>query len=301
MSDLRIAPITIDELGSIDTALRTELQAMLGAEPSTEVSTLLGAYRDKRLVGAVYHRLQSGRVATVWVPRTIAPEPLQTAVSLLQASLEQIAQGEVDLVQSLLEINAVADFDTLQSVGFRHVADLLYLACPLEQDAKSEISELKFVPYHPELHNRFARIVEATYEGSLDCPEVDGIREMNDVFAGYRATGIYSPDRWLIVTEQGIDVGCLILTEYEGQGTWELVYMGLLPAARGKALGLSIVEHAKRLALTARQTRVVLAVDANNEPALRMYAQAGFTAWTQRSVMIVATKNFSELETLEQR
>ena len=36
----------------------------------------------------------------------------------------------------------------------------------------------------------------------------------------------------------------------------------------------------------AERKRLVLAVDAANEPALRMYAAAGFQAWDRRSVFV---------------
>ena len=36
-----------------------------------------------------------------------------------------------------------------------------------------------------------------TYEGTLDCPVLNGLRDMSDVLAGYRSTGHYHPERCL--------------------------------------------------------------------------------------------------------
>jgi ribosomal protein S18 acetylase RimI-like enzyme len=66
--------------------------------------------------------------------------------------------------------------------------------------------------------------------------------------------------------------------------TWELVYMGLLPIVRGSALGLQVVRHAQWLARLAGSSRLVLAVDSRNEPALRCYERAGFLEWERRAV-----------------
>jgi RimJ/RimL family protein N-acetyltransferase len=82
------------------------------------------------------------------------------------------------------------------------------------------------------------------------------------------------------------DVGCLILTDYPEQDTWELIYMGLLPAARRKGYGAAIACHAQWLAGRAGRLRLVTAADAANEPALKVYAAAGFQAWDRRSVFI---------------
>jgi GNAT superfamily N-acetyltransferase len=62
--------------------------------------------------------------------------------------------------------------------------------------------------------------------------------------------------------------------------------MGVLPAARGHGWGAGIVRYAQWLAGQAARGRLVLAVDAANAPALRMYAAAGFRQWDQTSVFL---------------
>ena len=183
--------------------------------------------------------------------------------------------------------DAGADAEALLAAGFQHVSDLLYLVC-LADDFPTHppCPELQFEPYSPALHARFAQLVDATYEDTLDCPAVNGVRDVDDVLQGYRATGHFSPKRWFIVRHQGEEIGCLILTDYPEHATWELIYLGLLPAARGRGWGVGIVRHALWLAGQASRNRLVLAVDAANEPALRMYAAAGFQAWDQTSVYI---------------
>ena len=248
---------------------------------------VLGAFRGEVLTGAMLIQTQPGRTAAVWLPRLVAGEPPKTARQLLLQGIDDLPRPAIRMVQSLLPPDAGTDAQLLVDAGFRRVSDLLYLVCLADQFPPSPpCAELQFQPYVATLHARFAQLVDATYEGSLDCPAVNGVRSTDDVLQGYRATGCFAPERWLIARHQGEEVGCLILTDYPEHATWELIYMGILPAARGHGRGVEMVRHAQWLCGQALGKRLVLGVDAANEPALRMYATAGFQAWDRTSVYI---------------
>jgi ribosomal protein S18 acetylase RimI-like enzyme len=128
-----------------------------------------------------------------------------------------------------------------------------------------------------------ARVVERTYTGSLDCRAIDGVRRVEDVLTGYQGTGKFDPDLWLLARHEGADVGCLLLAP---GAAWELVYLGVVPEARSRGFGTSMVRHAQWLAKQAGCERMTLAVDAANEPAIRVYSAAGFTAWERMCVFL---------------
>jgi GNAT superfamily N-acetyltransferase len=109
---------------------------------------------------------------------------------------------------------------------------------------------------------------------------------MEDVLAGYQATGCFAPERWLIVRSGGQDVGCLLLADHPRDGNWELVYMGLVPLSRGRGWGREIVRYAQWLTAQAKRPRLVVAVDDANHPALQVYAVKGFRAWDRRRVYV---------------
>jgi GNAT superfamily N-acetyltransferase len=200
------------------------------------------------------------------------------------AHLQQLG---IRMVQSVLPTTAEADPAALLASGFQHVSDLLYLVCLADDfPSTSPSPELEFQPYSLNLHSRFAQLVDATYEDTLDCPAVNGMRTADEVLQGYAATGHFDPQWWFIVRHQGEEVGCLILTDYLEHAVGELIYMGLLPSARGRGRGVAIVRHALWLCGQASRNRLVLAVDAANEPALRMYAAAGFQAWDRMSAYV---------------
>jgi len=246
-----------------------------------------GAFRAEKLSGSLLVQTQPGRTAVIWPPRLVAGELQETGCQLLHAGMNYLAQHGIRMAQALLPTDVGTDAESLVAIGLQHVSDLLYLVCLADEFPTSPPSSvLYFEPYSPALHARFAELVEATYKDSLDCPAVNGVRTVDDVLQGYKATGHFDPERWFIVHHQGEEVGCLILTEYPEHAIWELIYMGILPTARGRGLGVGIVRHALWLSGRASQKRLVLAVDAANEPALRMYATAGFQVWDRKSVYV---------------
>ena len=195
------------------------------------------------------------------------------------------------MAQSLLCTDTGSDADRLRSAGFFRLSDLLYMVCsgvafPTSDPRKIAATSYEVEPYDESEHERLASIVERTYEQTLDCPDLDGVRDMDDVLAGYRATGEFDPARWFFVRCEGHDVGCLLLTDHPSAEQWELIYMGVVPEQRGRGLGLELARYAQWIAGKSGTQRLVLAVDAANDPAIAAYGTAGFSAWDRRSVFL---------------
>lgn len=243
------------------------------------------ARRDGRLVGAILSQVQPGRTAIVWPPRVVSGESDHTAERLLQACDEQLAGRGVCMAHVLMESARPADDRVLRAGGYHPLADLLYLGCGEDVFPQSRPDgPLEFEPHSEVNRDRFARLVEATYDQTLDCPRLNHVRRTEDVLEGYRQTGVLDPGRWLIVRHQDEDVGCLIVTDHPDHGTCELIYMGLTVPARGHGWGKHIARYAQWLTGIAGRPRLVLAVDAANQPAIEMYAAVGFEAWERRVV-----------------
>jgi RimJ/RimL family protein N-acetyltransferase len=254
------------------------------AAPSTAV--WIGR-RAERMTAALLAQIRPGRTATVFPPRAAADEPAETAQRLLAACVNDLESQGVRLAQALLATDHGSDADVLVRGGFRHACDLLYLVSLAESfPAEAPSDSLQFVSYSAAEHKRLAKLVEVTYEGSLDCPQLDRVREIEDVLAGYRAVGEFDPQRWFVAHDGTADVGCLLLADDPANNSWELVYMGVVPAARGRGLGVALARWAQWLAAKAGRRRLTAAVDAANEPAIRAYAAAGFVTWDGRSVFL---------------
>jgi mycothiol synthase len=247
---------------------------------------LIEARREGRLIGAIWAQLQPGRSAAVWPPRSTTNEPGVEKI-LLAAAVDYLSGQDVGFAQALLSAEDSTNGSWLLEAGFEHAADLLYLASlqnvfPRQRPA----SELEFEPYVPENHARLEHVVEKTYQQTLDCPALNGMRSVAEVLSDYRLTGVFDPQRWLIVRHAGQDIGCLLLADHPDGGHWELVYMGLTPEARGHGWGAAIVRHAQYLTGAAGRARLMLAVDGANTPAVKMYEATGFLIWERRSVYL---------------
>lgn len=259
--------------------VRLYLEAFDGA---MDPAGLLEARRAGQRVGAAFFQIETGRTAMIWPPRLVANEPRETAVQLIETVARRLNQAEVRLANALLEADS-PDAELLQTAGFRQFARLLYLVASEEAFPQQQPeTAVELETYSAQNHDRMAATIEATYQGSLDCPAMDGLRPLDEVLAGYRGVGVYSPDRWFLVRVEGADAGCLLLADHPREESWELVYMGVVGRFRGRGLGRQIVRWAQWLAGRAGRRRLVLAVDAANAPAVAMYQSTGMIVWDLR-------------------
>jgi ribosomal protein S18 acetylase RimI-like enzyme len=265
------------------------IKSLLSAAARGEISFdgLLVARQGGQLRGAVWARVSSGRIASVWPPRICRGAPEDTISPLLDAMDRFLKAKDARVAQAVVDPHDQEGAGRLEADGYHASTDLLYLTClrdrfPMEEPA----SRLEFEPYCPNQQRRLTNIVCRTYDGTYDFPELNETCEAEDVLAGYRETGVHDPNVWLFVRERGRDVGCLLLTDHPQDRQFELLYMGLVPEARGRCRGIDVTRHALWLTAQAGRPQIVLGVDAANEPAIRMYQRAGFTPLDRKRVML---------------
>jgi ribosomal protein S18 acetylase RimI-like enzyme len=254
---------------------------------------LLGLVEADRWIGAQVGQVLPGRVALVWPPQFTnsssdrLPEHKAAAIECFSRLNGELAEAGAGLAQAL-----TAPDDSLSAMLFKlgsytRIAELCYLSAEAS-GFPSQAPPLPFdmQPFAPGDHERLGRLIDRTYVGTLDCPELDGQRSTSDVIAGYRAVGKYKPELWQIARSNGDDVGCLLISLHPELKHAELVYLGLAPEYRGRGWGLLITRYAQWLAHQERAERLVLAVDAANRPALGIYESAGFAPFDRREVWI---------------
>lgn len=235
-------------------------------------------------LAACWAQVQPGRTGLLWQPQPAADTAV-VAQQLLSLANDYFAEQSVSIAQTLLPAGSQAAPDNLAAAGYRHLTELEYLVCLLRpQQITPPRPQLEYEVYSDRNHQRFCRVLEQTYQQGLDCPELDGLRQIEDVLEGYRNTGEFHPSRWMLLRFQQQDIGSLILADHPRQDQWELVYLGLVPEARGRGFGYEAACFATRLALGARRNQMVLAVDARNSPARAVYERAGFMEWDRRQV-----------------
>jgi ribosomal protein S18 acetylase RimI-like enzyme len=220
---------------------------------------------------------------------------------LVRSALANLQKQGVCIVQAVLDESASrrGAIDLIHG-GVPQVTELLYLErdtyLPLPAsgslDALSGFeaiaSRLVWRSFDSARETEFRALLQATYTASLDMPELEGVRSLDDIIEGHRSTGRFDPDRWRLGQVPGKpDMAIvLLLSEIPDRDAWEVVYLGLTVAARGHGLGLAAIAHALDLARP-HVSRLELAVDIRNLPALRLYESAGFLSFDRRSVHLV--------------
>ncbi len=268
--------------------------------------------RPGRVLQACMPVVGAGRTLMVFVSgparARVASDAEQTADraaaidSAVRLSRQRHGQG-ISLVQALAEPGETWASEAFRKAGLRQIAELLYLSRPRrqgEQEAVMSDSGAVSAPggsaWPPGMRVRWVRpdgadegnlerALELSYEGTLDCPELAGLRSLPDIVASHRAVGEFDHRLWWLVEHEGGPEGCVLLNRCEQQHCVELVYIGLSPAIRGLGLGGGLLRSA--IAASAHLERELrCAVDARNEPARRMYARHGFREVGERHAFV---------------
>ena len=269
------------------------LDSLAAAPPHAlgPLDALIVATDGNGVVASTWAQPSPGKAAALWPPEWSARRPRDASrveLQMVQSAATACDAAGVVIAQVLLEQADDPRTSALASARFAEVAVLEYLGRSIgDTEIAPEPLELRFEPYRPGLHQRLKRLIEATYIDSLDCPALGQVRDLDDVLAGYRATGRFDPSRWLLATDHdGIDVGVLLLAEHPDADQTELVYLGVPPKARGLGVGSGLVRRALLEAHEIGSDHLMVAVDRENAPARRIYDSAGFARWATRHVWV---------------
>ena len=116
---------------------------------------------------------------------------------LIDALCGRAAQQGVHLAQALLEVHDEGLQGMLIACGFGKLAELLYLQAAVGKVAEPTLPPgCNWLTYSPSRHELFASTILATYQDSFACPGLNGLRTIDDILAGHRATGDFDPEHW---------------------------------------------------------------------------------------------------------
>jgi GNAT superfamily N-acetyltransferase len=257
-----------------------------GERPGAGFDGLLEARQAGQTVGAALAVLQPGRTALIYQPRLVDGAPA-AARNQLNAGLDAyLRKNQVQLAQEVLDLEASDDAAAAHAAGYDIPVELVYLAvdsAPSGQPAPA--SDWSFQPYRDTEQPRLESLLIHSYDATLDCPEINGVRSAADTIHGYQAAGDFVPDGWRLIHSPSADVGCLLVNRHD-ESMAELVYMGLVAEARGRGRSKELIAWAKWLARELRCATLSVAVDARNTPAHRAYLRAGFVEFDRRLILL---------------
>ncbi|WP_165075668.1 GNAT family N-acetyltransferase [Paludisphaera rhizosphaerae] len=248
----------------------------------------------EKLVGAILTQSLSGRAAAVWPPQAAASpwNRADVAEALVKGALAGLRDSGVAIAQAVLDMESdPRGAIDLARGGMPRVTDLVYMrrdtrvppSPPARPPTPRTTLDWRGVEEAGDAVLR--AVLTASYQGSLDMPEIEGARSLDDILEGHRGPTFENPERWRLgfLPGESEAVAALLLAAAADRDAWEVVYLGLAPRGRGRGLGDQAVTHALSLARPHAKA-IELAVDARNAPAVGLYRRTGFVPFERRAV-----------------
>ena len=186
------------------------------------------------------------------------------------------------LIQTLTEPEGTSLLaQAAELAGFQRLAVLAYLRRPFgRRDRDLPLPpDLEWLHYRRLRHGKFARTIAATYEDSLDCPGLAGLRTVDETIATHKHTGLFCPRAWHLALQGGRPVGVCLVNNLRGAG--ELVYLASCPRPADRAsAGRSGAGDSATPPPWACRRSAWRSISAN-APALRLY-ESGVSAKIRR-------------------
>ena len=173
-----------------------------------------------------------------------------------------------------------------------HVTDLVYLEADTARPiaARPDAPAIDWAPFGPDTEADFRAVLQATYIESLDMPELEGLRSLDDILTSHRAGGRFVAERWRVGHVRGEPEAAAVLLLSETPDARRLG--GRLPGPDPRRPGAagwaaSVLAHAVDLARP-HTPRLELAVDVRNHPAHHLYRNAGLRPFDRRAVHLAS-------------
>ncbi len=229
---------------------------------------------------------------------------IQERVLVLEAAFEGLGarpELEIEVAQSLPEPGQRWSIEACKRASMIHVGDLAYLRRPRPEHVGLQDPAALGWPEgvrvrragdlaDPDNARAMVEALDRSYEDTLDCPELCGLRRTQDVLASHRSTGEFDPTHWWVAELDGRPEGCVLMSACPDQDALELVYLGLSTRLRGRGLGRLLLERAMSSAGRESLGTITCAVDRRNTPALALYERLGFHEFTSRVAYVQAIR-----------
>jgi hypothetical protein len=221
-------------------------------------------------------------------PAPLRPADRTALAAAVRAACLAVCRDGAHFVQRFVPDARDGEVPLLREAGFEPLAELQYLRKDLTAEhqpapGRRDVSFWGLGGGHEQDLAPLAEIIPKTYEGSLDCPQLSGVRPIEDVLASHKAIGIYQPRSWWIADLDRQPAACLLANRSLDATAWEIVYLGVVPRFRGCGLARTLLEYAASQAQLDGVLELRLAVDARNHFACNVYEEFGLQKMYSRS------------------
>lgn len=252
-----------------------------------------------RVIGASLILERPGGAGTMVLPRGGSVGWEAPSAAAARASIAHFLKGGSDRV--IIALTAAAGDSqsaVLQAAGMDPLTTLSFLERKLSsedardgdpEEAGGRAGGVRVAPL-PRDPSAILSALERTYEGSMDCPELTARRSASRVLESHLEGHTEVPRTWLGLRVADSLAGLsLVRARAVGGGqspTWDLIYLGLAPECRGRGLGDHLLRRTITQLAARRSSRLSLACDVRNRPALNLYWRHGFREVEQRMAWI---------------
>ena len=236
-----------------------------------------------------------GRTAMLFASSPHSNEEAKLVGQVIDRTCRGLRESDIGLAQALIEPSERLDQEAFGLGGLARLATLTYMERPVprRRDGATppDIPEgIRLERYQSEDRRTLEELLTRTYEQTLDCPGLAGLRRPSDVVEGHIHSGVFRPEWWFLARRGSEAVGVSLMNGSIGSSSIELVYLGIVPEERGRGLGPALLRHGLNVIAGSRERNVVLAVDEANAPALAMYKNAGFRRTIRREAFVRTTR-----------
>lgn len=231
----------------------------------------------------------AGRTAMIFASPLASLNAVPVSTELIRTACQALDKQNVRMVQALLEPNQTLEIQAFTGAAFIKLAHLLYLRRkPIRTTAPLDLGKDVEVLHWNESHrDLFADAILASYERTLDCPGLLGLRDADDIIRGHMASGRFDPQLWYALHCRNEPIGVMLLSLVPQRNAMELVYLGVALKYRGRGLARKLVEHALGVAKHSGVSNLILAVDEQNIAAVSLYRSMKFVPNARKLAMIL--------------
>jgi ribosomal protein S18 acetylase RimI-like enzyme len=262
---------------------RLEASAFLESLRSRPLShTFYGDCRDT----VVLVTEGAGSVAT-FMTSPPSEDNKEKLILLLQNALKNTAQKGIATAHALLGEDDLFLAHLFKVAAFTELATLCYMEwrAHANQSDIAQTTNANFCAISACTDNDFEKILKETYIGSLDCPAIHGKRDIKDIIQSHQGFGANDLSLWFTILLDQEPAGVLLLNKPKNEQYFELAYLGISPRMRKKGLAEEAMDYAINQATRRGCNKIILAVDASNTPAIRLYKKAHFRETVKRIAM----------------
>ncbi|MFN8855445.1 MAG: GNAT family N-acetyltransferase [Planctomycetaceae bacterium] len=235
------------------------------------------------VLGAALAVVRPGREAIVWLPGVAAGESTDGVAGLLLTVLaRRLDRAGVVCSVAFVDPHQAEDRKRLAFAGYPGIADL----CLMQTEVSSTTAApsaftripMEIIPWSEQRAGEFARVIEQTQKEGSDCPEVGAFRTGDDVIASHASGAPPEPGLWQVYCRPGeTQPSAILLLGATGRSDeFEIQYLGVVPEARRRGFARQLLIHARMVSLARGKTRLNVAVESRNLPALSLYTADGF-------------------------